>query len=66
MTSEYNEKLCEEIEIDSAKLCQKVAEEHTVFVDSYGNGIALVNGISYRTYHDLAKDYDLDILDYIL
>ena len=32
-----------------------------VFQDSYGNGIALVNGESYTTHRELADAFGLDI-----
>lgn len=53
-------------EIDTDALCQAV-EKNTgfaVFQDAYGNGVALVNGVSYATYQDLAISIDKNALDF--
>ena len=44
-------------EIDTDALCAAVEKQtgHAVFQDSYGNGVALVNGISYENYQQLAR-----------
>lgn len=44
------------VEIDTLELCDAVSKEtgFTVFQDSYGDGVALVNNISYATYQELA------------
>lgn len=50
-------------EIDTDRLVSAVeaAAGESVFQDSYGNGIALVKGESYSTYHELADAFALDI-----
>lgn len=65
MTKEWNNVLCEEVVIDVNALIEKVNETSLVFEDSYGNGVCLVNNKSYATYHELAKDFDLHILDFV-
>jgi hypothetical protein len=63
---EWNETLLEEIEIDIEALVSAVDEktERVVFEDSYGEGVALVGGVSYQSYHDLADAFGLDALDF--
>lgn len=45
------------IEIDVAALCESVTKKtgFPVFQDSYGNGVALVSGVSYATHQELAE-----------
>ncbi|WP_316348493.1 DUF2525 domain-containing protein [Desulfuromonas acetoxidans] len=63
---EWNEKLLEEIEINTLHLASAVVEKsgHIVFEDSYGNGVALINNTSYATWHDVAEAFGLDITDF--
>jgi hypothetical protein len=63
---EWNEALMEEINIDTEALVEAVdaKTKHAIFEDSYGDGIALVDGVSYKTYHDLAAAFGLDAADF--
>ena len=63
---EWNETLLEEIEIDIESLVSAVdaKTEHVIFEDSYGDGVALVAGVSYQSYHSLADAFGLDALDF--
>ena len=58
----------EAFEIDTEALCAAVetATGHSVFQDSYGNGVALVDGKSYATHKDLAQSIGRDISEFIL
>lgn len=53
-------------EIDTEKLVSAVesAAGESVFQDSYGEGIALVKGVSYKNHRDLADAFNLDIDDF--
>jgi len=53
----------EAFEIDTAGLFSAVekAAGQPAFQDSYGEGVAMVDGISYATYRDLAEAFDIDI-----
>ena len=44
------------VEIDTDAICAAVEQStgKTVFQDGYGAGVALVDGVSYATYNDLA------------
>lgn len=65
MVSEWNEKLMEEIEVDGKSVVKAVAEKGLmVWQDSYGDGVALINNKSFATYHELAKEFGIDILDH--
>lgn len=50
-------------EINTDKLISAItaATGETVFQDSYGDGVALVQGISYATYTDLAEAFGFEI-----
>jgi len=63
---EWNKKALDEIEIDIEALVIAVdaKTKHCIFEDSYGNGVALVAGVSYQSYHDLADAFGLDALDF--
>lgn len=54
-------------EIDQDALCAAVSKAtgHTVFQDSYGNGVALVDGKSYATHKDLADSIGRDIAEFL-
>lgn len=54
------------MEIDTDALCQAVEKEtgFAVFQDSYGSGVALVNGTSYATYQELAKSIEKNVWDF--
>ena len=45
------------IEIDTDAICQAINDEtgYLVFQDPYGNGIALVNNVSYGSWQELAQ-----------
>lgn len=53
-------------EIDTARLVSAASDAagEPVFQDSYGNGIAVVKGVSYATYRDLSEAFGLDITDF--
>lgn len=53
-------------QIDSDALCDAVTQAtgHDVFQDSYGNGVALVNGKSYATHQELAASIGRDIAEF--
>lgn len=52
--------------IDTDALCDSVTQStgHEVFQDSYGSGVALVDGKSYATYKDLADSIGRDISEF--
>lgn len=50
-----------EIDTDSLISAVEAAAGVPVFQDSYGAGVALVKGVSYSTYRELAEAFDLDI-----
>ena len=54
------------VEIDTDALCNAVTEKtgFNVFQDSYGNGIALVNGTSYASYQELANSIGMNSWDF--
>lgn len=66
MAKEWNDNLLEEINIDTEALVEAVDSKtkHAIFEDSYGDGVALVDGVSYKTYHDLAAAFGLDAADF--
>lgn len=68
MAKEWNNNLLEEINIDTEALLDAVdaKTEHAIFEDSYGDGIALINSVSYKTYHELAAAFGLDAADFQL
>ena len=51
------------VEIDTAGLFSAVekAAGQPAFQDSYGEGVAMVDGISYATYREMAYAFDIDI-----
>lgn len=53
-------------EIDADALCLAVEQKtgHAVFQDSYGSGIALVNGVSFPTYAELADSIGKTVADF--
>ena len=53
----------EVFEIDAAALFAAVEQSagQPVFQDSYGEGVAVVDGISYSTFRELADAFDIDI-----
>lgn len=63
---EWNETMLEEIDIDIESLIKAVDAKtsHCIFEDSYGDGVALIDGKSYRTYHELAAAFGLDASDF--
>ena len=54
------------VEIDTDALCLAVEKEfgHAVFQDSYGGGIALVDGVSFATYAELADSIGKTVADF--
>jgi hypothetical protein len=54
------------LEIDTKALCAAVTDAtgHLVFEDSYGDGVALVNNVSYATYQDLAESIGKNCWDF--
>ena len=61
---EYNTELMCEISIDVDAIEARIAEHAPIFEDAYGDGVALVNAVSYATYHELAGAFNLDIFDF--
>lgn len=53
-------------QIDTEALTSAVEEAtgHAVFQDSYGNGVALVNGVSYATHQELAQSIGKNAWDF--
>lgn len=53
-------------QIDVDALCDAVTQAtgHNVFQDSYGNGIALVDGKSYATHQEMAASIGRDITEF--
>jgi len=72
MTKEWNNEMGEEITIDVKRLIDAVQEKNgntiggAVFEDAYGDGVCLVNNVSYKTYTELAIAYSLNIYEYAL
>ena len=64
MITEFNPTLLCEVAIDTEALFNHIADRTPVFEDAYGNGVALVNGVSYATYHELAEGFNVDILNF--
>ncbi|MDY0105321.1 MAG: DUF2525 domain-containing protein [Giesbergeria sp.] len=56
----------EAFEIDTDALCAAVEAEtgKTVFQDTYGSGVALVDGESFATHKELAESIGRDISDF--
>lgn len=54
-------------QIDADALCDAVTQAtgYAVFQDSYGSGVALVDGKSYATHQDLAASIGRDIAEFI-
>jgi len=50
-----------EIDTDALLSAVEAAAGVSVFQDSYGNGVALVQGTSYSTYRELADAFEIDI-----
>ena len=51
-------------ELDIEALCDAIPD--SLFQDSYGHGVAVVNNVSYNNYSEIAEKYELNIEDYIL
>lgn len=67
MAREWNTELCEEIEINVDALTEACAarSKTLIFEDSYGSGVALLDGESIATYHELATRLGLDIARFV-
>lgn len=54
------------VQIDADALCAAVQSTsgHLVFEDAYGNGVALVDQVSYATYQELAQLIDKNVWDF--
>ena len=54
------------MKINEEKLIEDVSQktEHCIFEDSYGDGVCLIDGVSYRTYEELASAFGLNLADY--
>lgn len=55
------------VEIDTNALCEAVeqATGKSVFQDSYGSGVALVDGVSYATHQDMAALIGKSVADFV-
>ena len=65
--TEYNfDIVCDDIVINVDALVEAVekATSTPVFQDSYGDGVALVDGVSFNTFHDLAENFGLCAVDF--
>lgn len=66
MVTEFNQNLLEDIEINVPEFLQAVQEktDYAIFQDSFGDGVALIANKSYGSYHDIAAEFEINILDY--
>lgn len=60
---EWNVELSADVYVDVHGLVNVI--DKLVFQDDYGDGVVLVDGKSYETFHDLAEDFGVDILDHV-
>jgi hypothetical protein len=63
---EYDAKCEAYFAIDVEKLLKALSEvaEHPIFQDSYGEGVAQYNGVSYMSYASLAAAIGVDLDEY--
>lgn len=60
---EWNDELLSYVHVDVYGLVYKINK--VVSRDDYGDGVALVDGKSYETFHELAEDFGIDILNHV-